>query len=185
MRIIGGAGKSRRIATPRGRDTRPTADRVREALFNILAPRLPGSRFLDLYAGSGAVGLEALSRGAEKAVFVERHRPTAALIRENISTLQFTDRATVCQSDVYTFLSGRRPRAGTFEIVFLDPPYAGGDAERMLRAVSRSGLLSDDGVVVMESARAAPPPDRAGGLILVQRRYYGDTALSFYQTEGA
>lgn len=146
-----------------------------------MGPRLPGCRFLDLYAGSGAVGLEALSRGAAGVVFVEQHRPAAALVRENVKALQFPGRAAVHQEDAYAFLRRARPPADAFDIVFLDPPYAGGDVTPALEMIGAGDLLSARGVVVVESARGTPPPESAGDLQLVKRRHYGDTTLSFYE----
>lgn len=181
MRIIGGEGGGRRLRTPRGSNTRPTSDRVREALFNILAARIPESRFLDLFAGSGAVGLEALSRGAAEAVFVEKRPQAAEVIRRNIEHLKLTGQATLYQADVNAFVNDWSPRLGAFDIVFMDPPYESGYAERTLRGISRCGLLTDRGVVVVESARTGLPPERVERLVLTKRRYYGDTVLSLYQ----
>lgn len=184
MRIIAGEGGGRRLRAPRGRNTRPTSDRVREALFNILAPHIAGSRFLDLYAGSGAVGLEALSRGAAEAVFVEKHPQATEVIRRNIENLRLTGRATVYQADVNAFVNERLPRLGSFRIVFLDPPYKSGYAEKALTGISRCGS-ADSGVVVVESSRSVLPPERVERLVLTKRRHYGDTVLSLYQMEEA
>ncbi len=183
MRIIGGEGGGRRLRAPRGSNTRPTSDRVREALFNILAPRIPESRFLDLFAGSGAVGLEALSRGAAEAVFVEKRPQAAAVIRRNIEHLKLAGRAILYQADVNAFVRDWLPSLGTFDIVYMDPPYKSEYAAGTLRGISRCGLLADRGVVVVESARTGLPPERVERLVLTKRRSYGDTVLSFYQME--
>src|SRR5688572_32102930 len=118
MRVIAGEFRSRRLKTPAGYDVRPTPDRLREALFNVLAPRIEGSVFLDAYAGSGSVGIEALSRGAARAIFIERAREAATVIRENLAELGLSKQAEVLQGRALQYLPHR-----TADIVFLDPPY--------------------------------------------------------------
>lgn len=124
MRIIAGLRRGHKIDGPDGPKTRPTSDRVRESIFNILADRVEDRVVFDLFAGTGALGLEALSRGAERAVFVERDRDQAALIRRNIATLRFEDRATVAPIDTYRWLRGLTLPDNAPVLVFLDPPYA-------------------------------------------------------------
>jgi len=185
MRLTGGLDRGRRLIAPRGQRTRPTAAKVREAIFNILGPAT-GGHVLDLYAGTGALGLEALSRGAASVVFVERdHAPLAAL-RRNIKELGFEQRATVVGSDVCSGLR-RLVAAGAparFTWVFLDPPYVK-ETEGVLAELSGSGLLAPGAVVVLEHDRRNRPPESAGNLFLSDRRQYGDTELSFYRCSGS
>lgn len=149
MRIIAGSRKGRRIAAPPGLETRPTGDRVREAVFNLVGP-LDGARVLDLYAGSGAMGLEALSRGAEHATFVERDRVAAATIAKNAETLGLADAVTLRREDVRRVLAADASAGTLYDLVLVDPPY------RML-----PGLLPD-------LSRLVPPVVAAGGLVVVE-----------------
>jgi len=183
MRLIGGLAGGRRLIAPRGRQTRPTGAKVREAIFNILGPP-PEGQVLDLYAGTGALGLEALSRGASAAVFVEREHAPLAALRRNIKELGLEDRATVLGADVCT---GLRRLAGTgarFSWVFLDPPYVK-ETEGVLAELSGSDLLTPCAVVVLEHDRRNRPPEHVGTLFLTDRRQYGDTELSFFRCSGS
>ena len=181
-RIIAGSAGGRRLRTPRGELTRPTSDRVREALFSALESTLgslEGIRFLDLYAGSGAVGLEALSRGAAAAVMVEQDRRTATLVRDNARTVGLGDRAQVVGSSAARFLAEAAPEE--HDVVFLDPPYglSREAVEADLALLAARGWLADDALVVVErSARDAAltwPEGYAEGRL----RRYGETALVF------
>ena len=187
MRITGGRHRSRMLVAPRGSATRPTSDRVREALFAILAssgnPPLAGARVLDLYAGTGALALEALSRGAASAVLVERAREALDAIRTNVAALHLEANVRVLPMAVER--AGRSLRAaGTpgFDLVFADPPYADvprGDVTRALEAVVASGALAEVARVVMEHGKGDAAP-AVVGLVLEETRRYGDTCLSFY-----
>lgn len=180
MRVIGGEARGRRLTTPAGRRLRPTSDRVREALFNILAPRLAGARFLDLFAGTGAVAIEALSRGCAEAVLVEREPGHATLIRTNLQSCGLQERAELLVSGVEAAL-GRLQRQGRrFDILFADPPYrAEEDRRRVLHRLSGSTLLAAGALVVLEGPARRPLP-LAPGLALRRRQRYGDTLLGFY-----
>ncbi len=177
MRIIAGIARGRRIESPAGWSTRPTLDRVRESLFNILAPRVPGAAFLDLFAGTGANGLEALSRGAVRAVLVDNDPAALAVIRRNTTLCGFTDTAQCLRLDLPTGLD-RIP--GPFDLVFADPPYAYTQAEALLEGLATHNLVAPGGRIIYESARKTPPPDILGRWTLFRRAEYGDTALSFY-----
>jgi 16S rRNA (guanine966-N2)-methyltransferase len=176
VRIIGGTVGGRTLKAKKGRATRPTADRVREAIFNILAARGPTpDRVLDLYAGTGAMGLEALSRGAAHAVFVESDAAACALIRDNARALGFAAAATIVGAPVLKW----KPE-GRFGWIFLDPPYALDELERALARVSE--CLDEDGVAVAEHDwRHAPSPQ--GGLALIDVRRYGQTAVSLFRRD--
>jgi 16S rRNA (guanine966-N2)-methyltransferase len=182
MRLTGGHDRGRRLIVPRGARTRPTASKVREAIFNILGP--PPGAVLDLYAGTGALGLEALSRGASGAVFVERESNALSALRRNLRELGADGRASVMAVDVRTAL--RRLAAGEqrFSWVFLDPPYAR-ETEGVLAELSGTDLLTDCAVVIVEHDRRHRPPESVGCLFLTDRREYGDTELSFYRCSGS
>ncbi len=178
-RIIGGSAGGRRIATPRGAATRPTSDRVREALFSAIEAwcgSLQGLRFLDLYAGSGAVGLEAWSRGAGVVTLVEQDRRTAALVRQNARTLGFA-RADVVAASVGTTL--HRPPTAPYDVVFSDPPYPLEEASlaRDLAALVEHGWLVPDALVVVERSARSPEPTWPAGIEPVRERRYGETVL--------
>jgi 16S rRNA (guanine966-N2)-methyltransferase len=178
-RIIGGAAGGRRIATPKGDSTRPTSDRVREALFSAIEAwcgSLQGLRFLDLYAGSGAVGLEAWSRGAGVVTLAEQDRRTAALIRTNATTLGFTT-ADVRVGSVAGTLA--RPPAAPYDVVFSDPPYPLADdaVAADLAALVEHGWLVPDAMVVVERSARSPAPRWPEGVVDVRSRRYGETVL--------
>ena len=178
-RIIGGAAGGRRIATPRGDATRPTSDRVREALFSAIEAwcgSLHELRFLDLYAGSGAVGLEARSRGAATVTLVEQDRRTATLIRSNAASLGFAA-VDVRAATVAGTLA--RPPAAPYDVAFLDPPYSLADAAvgSDLAALAGNGWLVPDALVVVERSSRSPEPDWPDGLVDRRSKRYGETVL--------
>jgi 16S rRNA (guanine(966)-N(2))-methyltransferase RsmD len=181
MRIISGVLKGRRLKTPDWAGLRPTSDRLRETLFNVLASRLPGARVLDGYAGTGAVGLEAHSRGASEVVFVERDARAAALIAENLAHCAVTKGCAIMRADI-----GRLAEpfgARRFDLILLDPPYAEPEFESILaRAAS---WLAVEGLLVLEHARRRAAPLAAGDLIRTRVVQSGDSALSFYQRNPA
>jgi 16S rRNA (guanine966-N2)-methyltransferase len=181
IRIISGEFKGRRIRVPVGLGVRPTSDRVREALFSILGERIPGARVLDAYSGSGALGFEALSRGAREVIFVELDRRTADVLEENAATLGVSDRCRAFVAAMDELLAGEPP-GGTFDVVLADPPYAAGEAARFLPLVSAPEWLSHDGLIVLERDRRTMPVDTAGhGLVLARTVRYGSTCLDFYR----
>lgn len=150
MRIIAGTARSLPLKTVEGPDTRPTTDRIKETLFNILQPDIPGTYFLDLFAGSGQIGLEALSRGASYAVFVENNKKAAGCIEDNINFTSFSKQAKLLTTDV---ISGIHQLEGryTFDIIFMDPPYQKGMEEQVLRVLSASDILKPDSLIIVEA----------------------------------
>ncbi|AKT36773.1 16S rRNA (guanine(966)-N(2))-methyltransferase RsmD [Chondromyces crocatus] len=178
MRVISGRLGGRRLTAPRGSSTRPTTDRVREALFSALGD-VGGLVVCDLYAGTGALGIEALSRGADRAVFIESGRPALTALRENLSSLGLDSLAVVIPLPAERAL-GRLTPESRFDLVFLDPPWAELDAAVDVTArLAHLGLLVPDSRVVLEHARRDTPPAIAG-LTLSAARTYGDTAISLY-----
>lgn len=183
MRIIGGTARGRQLATFTGRQVRPTPDRVREALFNILFSRrgsLAGLRALDLFAGTGALGIEALSHGARHVWFVDQSRQAVQLIRENLRRCAFQPRATVIERDLWPSLPALA-EDGPFDLILADPPYGQELGLRLLTEVDAHALLAGDGLLCLETAAADPLPDRAGALIRVDERRYGRTAFHLYE----
>jgi len=183
MRVIAGSHRGRRLSGPRGTSLRPTSDKVREALFSILGTRVTGGRFLDLYAGTGAVGIEALSRGAVSVTFVEASPSTAALLRKNLHACHLAERARVWVGLADAFLQRRDRWDGPYNVVFADPPYAARKELDVLAGLGRAGLLSPDAVIVVEHASLDESRERIGPARLTRRYDYGDTVLSLYQNE--
>ena len=185
MRVIAGRSGGRRLAAPPGSDTRPTADRVREALFSILGPPGEDALVLDLFAGAGALGIEALSRGAARAVFVDRSRTALRYLRRNLDALDLREVSEVHQEHA-PHHAARLADAGrpAFTWIFLDPPYQSDLGGATLAELGRSGaLLTPDGLAVLEHDRRRPPHDRYGYLVKADCRRYGDTELSFYRAD--
>jgi len=182
MRVIAGKYRSRTLRSLKGQALRPTSDRLRETLFNILGPTVEGSMFVDLYAGTGAVGIEALSRGARAVTFVEQHAPATALIRRNLESLEIGGKAEILGVDVLRGLERLEARHLHAQFVFLDPPYAAtGEYERVLEFLGDSLIVAPDGRVIAEHLRKRALPERIGELELTRVVEQGDTALSFYR----
>ncbi|HKF55774.1 MAG TPA: 16S rRNA (guanine(966)-N(2))-methyltransferase RsmD [Blastocatellia bacterium] len=180
MRIVGGKYKGRLLRTLRGQDVRPTSDRLRETLFNVLAPRIEGTRFLDLCAGSGAVGIEALSRGSTRITLVERSRPACSVIRGNLESLGIGgDEADVVCSDAVQALKRLAQMGSQFDIVFFDPPYASGIYDTVLALIATEQLLADNGIVVVEHRAKTPPMSEFPGIEMYRQIKQGESALTF------
>jgi len=187
MRITGGKAGGRKLSAPKHGGVRPTSDKVKEALFSVLGPRVDGARFLELFAGSGAVGIEALSRGAESVVFVDSSKRSCALIRKNLDELGLREGASVYAMDALKFIPKHGHETGPFGIIFLDPPYHGGLGEKALEKLGECaaaeygcGMLSEDTIIVYEHFKKMMPPDLVGGLSVKKRYTYGDTVISMY-----
>ena len=185
MRVIGGHDRGRRLRAPRGLQTRPTADRVRVTLFDVIGPAVAGARVLDLFAGTGAVGIEALSRGAARVVLVERDQSALRALRANQAALGASRAAArVMAGDVLHLLPTVGAEEGTFDFVFIDPPYATTLAARTLEALAAAQVCRDGSeVVVQHSTRTVLPA--VPGLVAHRRpRKFGDTALTFLRAAG-
>ena len=178
MRIIAGDRKGHTIYAPKGRDTRPTSDRVRENVFNIVAPWVEGARVLDLYAGSGAMGLEALSRGAAGVVFVEADADAVRTIERNLDKLRLSG-ATVIRTEAMTGLAQEATAGRKYDLVLVDPPYSMTDFDTLARYLPR--VLADDGLAVLESAARTEP--ELAGLAVRTTRKYGSTRVTVFEHE--
>jgi 16S rRNA (guanine966-N2)-methyltransferase len=190
MRVIAGTYRSRILKSLKGLALRPTSDRLRETLFNVLTPNIAGSRFVDLFAGTGAIGIEALSRGAAEVVFIENHAPAATLIRRNLESLGINTGVTVLAVDALrglAMLASRKQKfAPGFDYVFLDPPYAAAeDYARVLEFLGSAELLASGAIVIAEHTRKFDLREEAGALRTFRVLRQGDAALSFYRHRGA
>jgi len=183
MRIIAGRFRSRQLKSLKGLSLRPTSDMLRETLFNILGSRVEGSRFLELFAGTGAVGIEAISRGAALAVFVENHSAAVRLTRENLSSLEITSEARVIASSVSTAIAKlQQDSAAAFDFIFLDPPYANEmDYESTLASLENSWLADESTIVIAEHHKKVRMPKSLGRLQQFRILVQGDAALTFYR----
>jgi 16S rRNA (guanine966-N2)-methyltransferase len=181
MRVLAGELKGQRITTPSGAATRPTADRVRIACLDALTPYLANGPFLDLFAGGGGVGIEALSRGAPSAVFVEQDAAALRALRENIERLRLGERTRVVRADAARAVGELARRANRFAVAFLDPPYDSPRTEPALAALGEGAVLDAGAVVVLQHAAKTPPADAVGVLRVTRTRKFGETALTFFQ----
>lgn len=184
MRVIGGKYRGRRLRTVEGLDVRPTSDRLRETLFNILAPRIEGSRFLDICAGSGAVGIEALSRGASEVIFIERSRRACSVIRANLEAVGAGREAVIVSRDAEPALTQFAGDFREFDIAFLDPPYASEVYGRVMSLLGRGELLSEDAIVIVEHRVKRPPERQYEKLRMFRMVKQGESSLAFYEIEG-
>jgi len=181
MRVIAGKYRSRKLVAPPGMSTRPTSDRLRETLFNVVAPRTPDSVWLDLYAGSGAIGIEALSRGASHVYFLESDKKAVQAIRGNLESLGVEDGFEILQGDVQQSLRLLDQRGIECGVCFLDPPYEmHGAYEQTLNTLRKTRLLDQRTVVIVEHEKHFDPGDPCGGMTRYRQLKQGDAVLSFY-----
>jgi 16S rRNA (guanine(966)-N(2))-methyltransferase RsmD len=181
VRIVGGEARGRRLRPVQGSSTRPTADRIRQSVFDVLGQRCDGLTVLDLYAGTGALALEALSRGAERATLVEKDGRAAAVIERNAAELGYGPRVSIVRDEVVRALPRIR---GPFDLVFSDPPYALRAAQQTLEALARLSLVAPGGRVVLERDRREPTPAPPAEFSLVDERAYGDTTVAVLARAG-
>jgi 16S rRNA (guanine966-N2)-methyltransferase len=179
MRILGGALRGRRLIGPSGAATRPTAGRVKSALFNILSELVPGACFLDLYAGTGLIGIEALSRGARCVTFVESNPASCRVVKRNLERCGFTHLAAVRRMSASRFL--KQPVGGPYDIAFVDPPYHNDEELNILPILGAGAIIASTGVVVIEHFHKVQLPVQVGRLDFLKSYRHGDTLLSLYQ----
>ena len=177
MRVITGTARGRKLKELQGMETRPTTDKVKESLFNIIQFDIEGRKVLDLFGGTGQLGIECLSRGAASAVFVDRRADAVRLIRENLKVTELTDRARVVSADSMEFLKGLREK---FDIIFLDPPYASGLLEKALEAIAKIDIMTENGIIVCESAAESALPELAAPYAKGRDYRYGKIKITLY-----
>jgi 16S rRNA (guanine966-N2)-methyltransferase len=182
MRVISGDFRGRRLKAVPGTNTRPTTDKVKESMFNIIGPYFEGGNALDLFAGTGGLGIEALSRGIEHCVFVDKDFKATSTVRENIEALGLKPRAQIYKNDARRALEQLAGRGSTFDLVFLDPPYKlVGMYEETILYMQTSGLLLDDAYIIAEHDAEVELPERIGGAVRWRHATYGEIAISFYK----
>ena len=190
MRVISGVVKGRRLGFRKAflkqgepGELRPTSSKVREAVFDIIRDELPGAKFLDLYAGTGGVGIEALSRGAGRVTFVESNGLRVKMINDLITRFNFKGRSAVIKGDAIGFLKRELEKRHKYDIIFLDPPYHSDELMTILQIIGQGGVLEEDATVIAEHFSKTVLPDVTGRLKLVKEYRYGDTALTRYRLE--
>ena len=179
MRIISGTSRGRRLTTPKGQGVRPTSDRVKESIFNILGERVEGKTVLDLFAGTGNLGIEALSRGATKSLFVEKGRQVIRLIQKNLSQCGLGARSEIIPKDVNRAIGILKQRGESFDLILMDPPYEKGLIGRTLDKLDSHKIYHEDSILVIEHDRREPLPGIMVGWNLIRQREIGDTVVSF------
>ena len=180
MRVIAGEARGGRLKSIKGSLTRPTSDRIKEALFNILAPYLPVEKGLDLFAGFGGLGIEALSRGVREMTFVEKDLKTCRVLEENLNITGFAKRGRIIKGDVLSFL---RKEKSTYDLILMDPPYQEGYVNEVLKLLIKGDLIREAGIIVVEHERDLKL-EEIGDLSLINYKRYDDTALSLFRKGG-
>jgi 16S rRNA (guanine(966)-N(2))-methyltransferase RsmD len=181
LRIISGESKGRRLAYFRGQKIRPTSDKIKGAIFNILGLEFEDKEVLDLFAGTGALGIEALSRGAKKVVFVENNPYALEILNENLTRCRYGNKARVIKTSVERGVKLLKRKGGQFDYIFIDPPYEKGMVEKILHVLSQGEILKEDGVITVEHSGQELPGENYGSLSLRDQRKYGRTYVSFFK----
>jgi 16S rRNA (guanine966-N2)-methyltransferase len=184
MRVVAGEYRGRKLKSLSGDNTRPTTDKVKESIFNMIGPYLEGGQVLDLFAGSGGLAIEAVSRGAEHAICVDRSYPAIKIIRENIAITKQPEKFTVLKMDAKQALKEFAANQQQFDYLFLDPPYAKQELVLQLEQMLGDGILAPQSVVVCETAKEVDLPETVGTLVQSRRQIYGITAVTIYRNEG-
>jgi len=181
LKVIGGIAKGRNLKTSRDSSLRPTRDKVKEALFDIIGDLAEDSIFLDLYAGTGGIGIEALSRGAKEVVFVDSSSKSIRLIRDNLAIIGLEDKATIYKNDVLKAIKILCKHQRKFDIIFLDPPYHKGMVDRTLEWLDKYNILAEGGLIIAEYSLREEIPERVEKIRLDRVKEYGNTRLAFYR----
>ncbi|WP_135547058.1 16S rRNA (guanine(966)-N(2))-methyltransferase RsmD [Paenibacillus cymbidii] len=185
MRVISGTAKGRPLKAVPGMGTRPTTDKVKEAVFSMIGPYFDGGQTLDLFAGTGGLGIEALSRGMERAVFIDIEKTSIGVIRHNLQATGLEQRAEVYRNEASRAIAALAKREIRFDLVFLDPPYKLRTLDQLMQKLQEADLLATNACVVAEHDTETTYSDTVGGLVCVRRSVYGETAITVYRLQGA
>ncbi|TDT68051.1 16S rRNA (guanine(966)-N(2))-methyltransferase RsmD [Hypnocyclicus thermotrophus] len=180
MRIVAGIAKNRKLKTRKGHDTRPTLEKIKESLFSIIFPYVENSNFLDLYSGTGNIALEAISRGAKRAIMIEKDPEALKIIIENVNNLGFENKCRAYKNDVFRAIDILGKKNEKFDIIFMDPPYHDEICEKVIKRVLKNELLKEDGIIIAEHFIAEKMPDSIGELNKIDERNYSKKVLTFY-----
>ncbi len=184
MRVVSGSCKGKTLKAVPGNTTRPTTDKVKEAIFNMIGPYFNGGTALDLFAGSGGLGIEALSRGVDRAIFVDRDAKAIQIIHENIKSCQLEDQSEVYRNDADRSLKAVMKRGVVFDYVFLDPPYKKQQLINMMMKIGEYSLLNNGGMIICEHSRDVELPESVGPFLKIKDETYGIIAVSIFQNGG-
>ncbi|WZL74798.1 16S rRNA (guanine(966)-N(2))-methyltransferase RsmD [Clostridiaceae bacterium 35-E11] len=185
MRVIAGSLKGRRLKTPKGIETRPTTDRVKESIFSIIHAHIIDSIIIDLFSGTGNLGIEALSRGAEKVFFVDKNKNSIQLIKENIESMGLKSKSEILFCDALKAIKQLASLSHKFDIIFMDPPYSKGLILPCMEAINAEDMLKEDGIILVEHDTKDTLPDNVGRLIKRKEKKYGNTMISIYAEEAS
>lgn len=185
LRVISGSAKGHKLKTINGMTTRPTSDKVKGSIFNILASHIPGAAVLDVFGGTGSLGIEALSRGAESAVFFDKSTECCGVIRENLAHTKLTEQARVFHTDYAAGIAKMHAEGKKFDIIFLDPPYHKNFIQETLKILVNNDIIGDDGILIAEHSSSDILPEAFGNLVAVDSRKYGDTTVTFYRKDSS
>lgn len=185
MRVVSGSAKGRPLKSVPGSGTRPTTDKVKEAVFSMIGPYFEGGTALDLFAGTGGLGIEALSRGMDRAVFVDMEQKSIDTVRANLKAVRMEEQAEVYRNEAGRALSALEKRGRVFDLVFLDPPYRLKHGDELMLAMAQKGLLSSDAIIVLEHESGYAYPEDIPGFYRTRQAVYGETTISIYQYEAA
>ena len=180
MRIVAGTAKNRKIKSKKGNSTRPTMERIKEAIFSILNPYVGDSRFLDLFSGTGNMALEAVSRGVKKAIMIEDDAEALRIIIENVNNLGFQDKCRAYKNDVFRAIEILSKKGEKFDIIFMDPPYKQELCTRVIKLISKKGILAEDGIIVAEHHFKEDLADEIGEFKKIDERDYGGKQITFF-----
>ncbi|QXM05876.1 16S rRNA (guanine(966)-N(2))-methyltransferase RsmD [Crassaminicella indica] len=183
MRVIAGISRGMKLKSPKGLNTRPTTDRVKEAIFSMINPYIIDSVVLDLFSGTGSIGIEALSRGAEKAYFVDNNKNSIHVIKENIAYTKFSEKSTVLFCDAQKAIKELCLGANKIDIIFMDPPYLKNLILPTINKIEAQGILNDDGIIVVEHDIKDSLPKEIGKFIKIKEKKYGNTLITIYSEE--
>ena len=183
MRVISGKVRGLKLDTPKNEDVRPTTDRVKESLFNIINPYIIDSNVLDLFAGTGSLGIECLSRGASSAIFVDVSKESINIVKSNIKKARVENESTILNLDFKSAINSLSSKNKQFDVIFMDPPYYKNMFSDALSAVDNNNLLKEDGIIVVEHDTVDKFPDNMGRLYKSREKKYGNTTLTFYKLE--
>ncbi len=181
MRVIAGIHKGRQLKAVPGNNTRPTTDKVKESIFQIIGPFFQGGKALDLFAGSGSLGIEALSRGMDNCIFVDKHPKAIQIIRENTSLLRLEEQSEIFRADAFRALAAVAKRELRFDLIFLDPPYSKISYLELLETIIKEQLLNDEGIIYCEHDLKDILPEQVSGLSLIKQLKYGTIGVTIYQ----
>ncbi|MGE7823039.1 16S rRNA (guanine(966)-N(2))-methyltransferase RsmD [Paenibacillus sp. NPDC093718] len=185
MRVVSGSAKGRPLKSVPGTSTRPTTDKVKESIFSMIGPYFEGGALLDLFAGTGGLGIEALSRGMDRAVFIDVEPKSISTIKDNLKAARLEDRAEVYRNDAGRALKALEKRGYSFDLVFLDPPYRFKNGDELMLDMAERGLLQDSAVVVLEYESSYNYPEKFGDFCCFRTAKYGETAISIYRYDTA